>query len=62
MLVSADNQVTVGSVAHGDPGMLRLKKHKTSGAKRMLSRNSATGKIMVVSGYFVDWYISRTTK
>ncbi|KAH8119260.1 hypothetical protein DFH11DRAFT_1722790 [Phellopilus nigrolimitatus] len=28
-------------------GMLRIKKHKVSGAKRMLSRNSANGKIMM---------------
>jgi len=28
-------------------GMLRLKKHKQLGSKRLLSRNSATGKIMI---------------
>lgn len=33
--------------------MLRLKKHKDLGFKRLLSRNSATGKIMIVSRSYI---------
>lgn len=35
------------------PGVLRLKKHKETEARRMLLRNSSTGKINIVCVSFV---------
>ena len=42
-----------GKAQWGDMGVgvLRLKKHKETGARRMLLRNSSTGKITIVSRF-----------
>ena len=44
-----------GKAQWGDMGVgvLRLKKHKETGARRMLLRNSSTGKITIVSRFAV---------
>ncbi|PAV18832.1 hypothetical protein PNOK_0567500 [Pyrrhoderma noxium] len=41
-------------------GMLRIKKHKTTGAKRLLSRNSANGRIMMNFKLYSGFKVTRT--